>query len=90
MLTNLPENQALQEKDIAKAYRKLPKKREKRLLFPVKQLSKDDLDSSDKSEKLSLHDESNTRVEKDTCLQVFTYDIIEDDFILTTLRGKKK
>ena len=91
MLSNSPEKQALQEEEIAKTCRKLPKKWGKRLSFPKKQLYKDNLYSSDKSEKLSVHDESDMSMEEDTDPQVFTLDdIIEDDFILTKLCGKEK
>ena len=47
VLTSSPEKQEL-EKDIAKAYWKLPKKKEKTLSFPIKRLSKGDLDSKDR------------------------------------------
>ena len=70
MLTNLPEKQELQE-EIVKACQTLLKKKEKRLSFPIKQLSKDDLNSSDKSENLSLHDENDTSLEEGTQSQVY-------------------
>ena len=58
-----------------------PKKKKKRLSSPIKQLSKDALDNSNKSENVFLHDES-----EDTQPQVFTLDdITEDDIILTKL-----
>ena len=85
----MPEKQEIQE-DTAKAYRKLLMKKEKRLSFPIKQLSKGDLDSSNKSENLLLNDESDTSMEKYTQPQVFTLDdITEEDVILTKLCGKK-
>ena len=58
MLTHSPEKQELQEEKIAKACRKLPKKNEKGLSFPIKKHSKYDCHRSDKPEKLLLHDES--------------------------------
>ena len=81
MLTNLPEKQELQEEEIPKACRKLPKKEEKRLSSPIKQLSKNDLDNSNKSENLFLHDESYSRRHN---LNVFTL-----DDILTKLCSQK-
>ena len=84
-----PENQELQEEEIAKAYRKLRKKKEKKLSSPVKQFSKNDLDSSNKSEYFLLHDESDVSIEEDIQPEVFTLDgTAEDDIRLTKLCGK--
>ena len=73
MLTYSLEKQELQEEQIAKTCRKLPGKNEKRLSFPIKQLSKDDLDRSDKSEELLIHDECEISMEEDTQFQVFYF-----------------
>ena len=64
-------------------------KEERKDSSPIKQLSKDDLDSSDKPENLFLHDEIDVFIEEDTQRQVFTLEgITEDDIILIKLCGK--
>ena len=47
-------------------------KEERKDSSPIKQLSKDDWDSIDKSENLFFHDESDISIEEDTQLQVFS------------------
>lgn len=90
VLTDTPEKQALQEEENSRAFRKLPKKKGKRLNFSTTKPLDDDIDSSDKSETMSLHDESDSSMEENADLQTLTLDdISEDDFILIKLCGKK-
>ena len=66
----------------------MPKKKEKRLISPIKQRSKDDLDNSNKSENLFICSESDISIKEDKQSHVSTLDDITEDK-LTKLCGKK-